>query len=235
MLLQAAVLINVAIIVSGCGNDEITPSTVRTSNRSQTIITSGSAPNKTAASTGLKLDPNLQSITGIPTPAEMPILINLQGKVPYPVIVPTYLPSGYQLETDSPGFSDKDSRDPVGYYSFRYSDPSNPNRSLTFNQSQANSQPPSGYYLTEEEINGINYQVYWHMTSKYLPQGDPVRTTAVGPAETFVITWQSQYTDPATGQPQNLWYSIQSGTWTVSWGEVESVLENLKPLSAVSG
>ena len=102
-------------------------------------------------------------------------------------------------------------------------DPSNANRSLTFNQSHSNSKPLSGYYLTEEEINGINYQVYWHKTREYLPQGDPVRTDAVGDAETFVVVWQGQYTDPRPG-PQELWYNMQSGTWTTSWGEIRSVL-----------
>ena len=88
--------------------------------------------------------------------------------------------------------------------------------------------------MTEEEINGVNYQIYWHQTRDYLPEGGSVRTYAVGEAETFVVVWKSQYTDPVTG-PQELWYSLQSGTWTTSWGEIRSVLESLTPLSSVAG
>jgi hypothetical protein len=81
-------------------------------------------------------------------------------------------------------------------------------------------------------LNGVTYQVYWHKTREYLPQGDPVTADTVGEAETFVVVWKDVYNDPATG-PQELWYSVQSGTWTTSWGEIRTMLSSLKPLSAV--
>jgi hypothetical protein len=234
VIVPAVGILAITVAASGCGGDEKTNGTPRTSTRIQTIATNGTSAAKITATAGIKLDPGLQSITGIPTQADMPALIDLQSKVPYPVIVPTDLPSGYTFEPDLLGYGGKTTSDPVGYYSFRYSDSSNANSSLTFNQSLSNSKPLSGYYLTEEEINGVNYQVYWHMTRKYLPGAEPVRTTSVGPAESFVVVWQGQYTDPATGQPQDLWYSIQTGSWTVSWGQMMSVLESLKPLASVA-
>lgn len=232
ILVAASVIVSLA--VSGCGGDDKTTSEAGTSTASRQTTTSATQTAKTTEQAGIKLDPNLQSKTGTPSPPEMTALINLQKKVPYPVIVPTDLPSGYNLEVDLIGYGGKTAKDPVGYYSFRYADPSNANRSLTFNQSLSNSKPLSGYYLTEVETNGVNYQVYWHKTREYLPQGDPVRTDSVGEAETFVVVWQGQYTDPSTGKPQELWYNMQSGTWTTSWSEIQTVLSNLKPLSAVA-
>ena len=221
-----------AVAISGCNSDDGAV-TRTTPARTQTAATATTAANTKVTVPGISLDPNLQSVTGIPTPAEMKALIALQQQVPYPVIVPTNVPSGYTLETDLIGYGSRTARDPVGYYSFRYSDPSNANASLTFNQSLSNSKPLSGYYLTEMEINGTNFLVYWHQTRDYLPQGEPVRTSAVGKAETFVVVWKSQYTDPLTGQPQEIWYNMTSGTWTTNWGQIESVLESLKPLSEV--
>ena len=229
--LLAAVLL--AAFAAGCGSSDNTSSaTVITSPTTTATATTGA--NTKAVIPGINLDPSLQSTTGIPAPNEMKALIALQQQLPYPVIVPTDTPSGYTLETDLIGYGSRTARDPVGYYSFRYSDPSNANASLTFNQSLSNSKPLSGYYLTEITIGGTDYMVYWHQTRDYLPQGDPVRTSAVGSkAESFVVVWKSQYTDPATSQPQELWYSITSGTWTTSWSQIEAVLESLKPLSEV--
>ena len=215
--------------MGGCGEDD------------QQALPSGRTRPATAATTstpnvvqaGISLDPNLQSVTGTPTPTDMKQLIALQAKVPYQVIVPTELPGGYVLEADLMGSSSANKKDPVGYYSFRYSDPGKQNRTLAFNQSHANSKPLSGYYLTETEINGTSYEVYWHKTLEYLPAGEPVRTVAVGDAETFVVVWKSQFTDPA-GNPQELWYSISTGTWTGhGWGDIMAILNSLKPLSAV--
>lgn len=221
------------MLFTGCG-EEKKSSTSTPSTRVQTATSATTGTTRPADPEGIKLDPALQSATGIPTPDEMPELIKLQAKVPYPVIVPTEVPSGHVLEKDLIGFGVKNARDPVGYYSFRYSDPSNANQSLTFNQSQSNSKPLSGYYLTEVELNGTAYQVYWHKTREYLPQGDPVVTDSVGDAETFVVVWKGVYNDPATG-PHDLWYSVQSGTWTTSWSEIQSMLLSLKPLSGVAG
>ncbi len=234
IIFTAAVLLVFTITLPGCADPGQSTGTSWTSTRTQTPMTTSTASTKPAELPGIQLDPKLQSTTGIPNPDDMVSLINLQRKVPYTVVVPTDLPSGYTFEKDLIGFGGKTAKDPVGYYSFRYSDPSNANRSLTFNQSRSNSKPLSGYYLTEVEMNGVNYQVYWHKTRDYLPQGDPVRTDSVGEAETFVIVWKGQYADPVTG-PQDLWYNIQSGTWTVSWGEIQSVLASLKPLASVGG
>lgn len=227
-----AVLMFVGSFLYGCG-DEKKPKSSTDSARTQTATTTAATATKPIEPAGIQLDANLKSATGIPTDDEMPVLIKLQQKVPYPVVVPTDLPSNHVLEKDLIGYGAKNAKDPVGYYSFRYSDPSNANRSLTFNQSRSNSKPLSGYYLTEVEINGINYQVYWHKALEYLPQGDPVISDSVGEAETFVVVWKDVYNDPATG-PQELWYSFQSGTWTTSWGEIQSVISSLKPLSGVA-
>ncbi len=227
-----AVTITLIASISGCGSSD-TATVLTNTSRSQPVTTATAGTATKAAIKGISLDPGLQSATGIPAPGEMPALLALQQQVPYPLIVPTDLPSGYTLETDLIGYGSRTAKDPVGYYSFRFSDPNNANASLTFNQSLSNSKPLSGYYLTEEEINGTDYLVYWHQTRDYLPQGDPVRTSAVGKAESFVVVWKGQYTDPVTGQPQELWYNMTSGTWTTSWAQIESVLESLKPLSAV--
>ncbi|MDO8737304.1 MAG: hypothetical protein Q7K29_09535 [Thermoleophilia bacterium] len=234
MLALVVPVVIATIIFAGCGEDKKASTSAVTSTRGQTATAATTATAKPADPEGIKLDAALQSVTGIPTADEMPELIKLQAKVPYPVVVPTQVPSGHVLEKDLIGYGAKNAKDPVGYYSFRYSDPSNANRSLTFNQSVSNSKPLSGYYLTEVEMNGTVYQVYWHKTLEYLPQGDPVRADSVGEAETFVVVWKGVYNDPATG-PQDLWYSVQSGTWTTSWGEIQSMLSSLKPLSAVGG
>ena len=232
ILIAASVIVSLA--VSGCGGDDKTTSNARTSTASRQTTTSATQTAKTTEQAGIKLDPNLQSKTGTPSPPEMAALINLQIKVPYPVIVPTDLPSGYNLEVDLIGYGGKTARDPLGYYSFRYADPSNANRSLTFNQSLSNSKPLSGYYLTEVELNGVNYQVFWHKALEYLPQGEPVRTDSVGEAETFVVVWRGQYTYPSTGKPRELWYNLQFGTWTTSCSAIQTVLSHLKPLSTVA-
>lgn len=217
------------ISVAGCGEEE-NPAGGTVQTRMATTATKTST---IPARTGIVLDPGLQSITGIPVPDEMKALITLQGKVTYPVIVPTELPSGYRLDTDLTGSSGANTKDPVGYYSFRYSDPGNESRTLTFNQSHANSKQLSGYYLTETEINGVGYQVYWHKTKEYLPAGDPVKSDTVGEAEVFVVVWKGQFTD-AAGKPQDLWYSMSTGTWTGhGWGDVQAILAGLKPLSGV--
>ena len=195
--LRITVMAVVIMTIAGCGGEDKTTIAPRTSTRIQTAATS-TATTKTAEAAGIQLPAGLQSATGTPMPEEMPDLISLQGKVLYPVIVPTYLPSGYTLETDLIGQGGKTAKDPVGYYSFRFADSGNANRSLAFNQSRANSKELSGYYLTEEEINGVNYQIYWHQTRDYLPECGSVRTYAVGDAETFFVVWKSPYTDPFT-------------------------------------
>lgn len=222
-----------ALLMAGCGEQKKAGTSTGAVMTQAGTVTAMTAT-KPADPAGIQLDANLKSATGIPTDDEMPELIKLQQKVPYPVVVPTDLPSNHSLEKGLIGFGAKNAKDPVGYYSYRYSDPSNANRSLTFNQSRSNSKPLSGYYLTEVELNGITYQVYWHKALEYLPQGDPVRSDSVGEAETFVVVWKDVYNDPATG-PQELWYSVQSGTWTTSWGEIQTVLSSLKPLSGVAG
>lgn len=222
------------LAASGCGGgtDVTVTTTVITQSRTETVATS-TAP---AGPPGIVLDPGLTSSTGIPSPEDMPALIQLQSQVPYPVMVPTYLPgSGYRLEQDLIGAGGPTANDPVGYYSYRYADPGNMNRTLTFNQSRSNSRPLSGYYLTEVSLNGIPFQVYWHKTLEYLPAGDPVRTDTVGDAETFVVVWQGQFTD-AAGQPQELFYSLSTGTWTGhGWGDIKALLESMRPLQQVSG
>ncbi|MHB9111349.1 MAG: hypothetical protein ACYC4D_01795 [Thermoleophilia bacterium] len=231
-IVVAAVLVFAGSVLSGCGDEKKTNSNTGTTS-TQAGTTATATSTKPAEPVGIKLDANLKSATGIPADDEMPELIKLQQKVPYPVVVPTDLPSNHVLEKELIGFGARNAKDPVGYYSFRYTDPSNANRSLTFNQSRSNSKLLSGYYLTEVELNGVAYQVYWHKALEYLPQGDPVRTDSVGDAETFVVVWKDVYNDPATG-PQELWYSVQSGTWTTSWGEIQTMLASLKPLSAVA-
>lgn len=225
----------IAALALGCGGE--TEKTATTTATATTAVTGTTVTETTpAAPPGIVLDPNLQSGTGIPAPEDMPALIQLQSKVPYPVMVPTYLPSsGYRLERELIGASGPGVNDPVGYYSFRYTDPGNNNRVLTFNQSSSNSKPLSGYYLTEVTLNDIPFQVYWHKTLEYLPQGDPVRTDSVGEAETFVVVWGSQYTD-AAGQPRELYYSVSTGTWTGhGWGDIRAMLESIKPLAQVGG
>jgi len=231
-ILVVTLLMVTLLALYGCGDEKRVNTTAST--QAGTTTATATATTTTVEPAGIQLDPALKSATGIPADDEMLELIKLQEKVPYPVVVPTAIPSNHVLEKDLIGYGAANSRDPVGYYSFRYSDPSNANRSLTFNQSRSNSKPLSGYYLTEVELNGVLYQVYWHKTREYLPQGEPVRTDSVGEAETFVVVWKSVYNDPVTG-PQELWYSFQSGTWTTSWGEIQSVIASLKPLSTVGG
>lgn len=223
--------ISVILTLPGCVEED-KPKTAGTSTGARTITTT-QATSTRPAQEGIRLDPGLQSATGTPAPDEMKTLIELQAKIPYAVIVPTYLPGGYMLEKELVGSSGPTARDPIGYYSFRYSDPSNPNRVLTFNQSSANARPLSGYYLTETGINNVDYQVYWHKSLDYLPQGDPVRVDSVGDAETFVVVWKGQFTD-AAGKPQELFYSMNTGTWTGhGWGDIQDILESLTPLGSV--
>lgn len=228
-------IISVLIIVfaSGCSEDSVTVTDTQAT--VEAPVTTATTPASTVPE-GISLDPNLRSSTGTPSPEEMVALIDLQKKVPYPVIVPTYLPSsGYKLESDLIGFSSKTASDPTGYYSFKYTDPASSTRVMTFNQSQANNKQYSGYYLTDYEANGIAYHVYWHKTREYLPQGDPVRTDSVGDAETFIVVWEGQFTG-ADGQAHNLYYSISTGSYTGhGWGEMRAVLDSLRPLSNVAG
>lgn len=229
--LSLTALLLTTLVALGC-NESTNYSTV-TSTRTLTQATpTVTAP--PAAPVGIIVDPNLRSSTGIPTPEEMQTFIQLQARTPYAVMVPTYLPaSGYQLERELVGSSGPTANDPVGYYSYRYSDPGNRNRTLTFNQSRSNSKPLSGYYLTEVTLNGTLFQVYWHKTLEYLPAGDPVRTDSVGDAEAYVIVWRGQFTDTA-GQPQELFYSVSTGTWTGhGWGEIQAMLKSIKPLQQV--
>ncbi len=188
----------------------------------------------TGAASGIKVGPNLQSSTGIPSPEEIKILISLQSEVPYPVIVPTYLPgAGYILNKDLVGSGGPTPRDPVGYYSYRYYDPGNPERKLTFNQNQANSKPLQGYFLTDVDINGTSFQVYWISASEDLPAGGPVGKDRISDAIAFVVIWEGQFVD-TTGQSRNLFYSLTSGTTSGnSWNQIRSLLASLKPLQQV--
>lgn len=220
------------LAVAGCGGDD-TGTEAQTVHSRTTPTATAPAATTPAAPAGIVLDPNLTSSTGTPAPAEMKTLIDLQKQVPYPVLVPTELPGGCRLDTDLVS-SATIAGDPTGYYSFRFSDPNNPSsRSLTFNQSRSNSQPLSGYYLTEEDVNGTTYQVYWHRTREYLPDGPPVRTTDVVKAETYVVTWKGQYTD-AAGNQQNVYYGLTVGTWSGwGWSDIRNILASMKPLSEV--
>lgn len=211
--------------IAGCGDDTTRTATATTS--------TGAGEMTTTVSAGIVLDPKLTSKTGVPKPEDMPVLIAMQGEIPYPVIVPTQLPTaGYILQSDLIGTGKPTVKDPAGYYSYRYSDPANPDTTLTFNQSRSNSTPLAGYYLTNVNINNIPYQVYWHRSRDYLPIGDPVPAETVGNAEAFVIVWKGQYTD-ANGVPQELFYSLTTGTWGYSWEEVQSILQGLRPLGDV--
>lgn len=223
MVVAAALL-----LTSGCGDGS---STTGDSARDQAYPDTPTTSTRTAPA-GIVLDPSLQSVTGTPAPEEMKALIALQKKIPYPVMVPTQLPGDLRLESELIG-SGRAAADPVSYYSFRYIDPGNTSRFITFNQSRANNRELPGYFLYEEEINGVGYQVYWHKTYEYLPGDQAVRVGYVGEAETFVIIWKGQFTD-SKGQPQELFYSISTGTWTgLDWYDMRRVLENLKPLSGV--
>jgi hypothetical protein len=182
---------------------------------------------------GIAVDPGLKSKTGIPTEDEMTVLIDLQANVPYPVMVPTSLPPGYKMDKELKSFGGPSARDPIGYYNFRYGDPSDPYKTLTFNQSISNAKPLSAYYITVVNVNGIEFNVYWHRSRDYLPQGDPVPEAEVGDAETFVVVWRGQFTD-AAGKPQEVWYQMSTGTNTgLVWDDVKAVLAGLKPLSQV--
>ncbi|GBE57705.1 hypothetical protein BMS3Abin01_00626 [bacterium BMS3Abin01] len=188
----------------------------------------------TGAVAGIKLDPNLQSSTGIPSPEEIKVLVALQGRVPYPVIVPTYLPgANYILDRDLIGSGGPAPRDPVGYYSYRYYDPDNPERKLTFNQNQTNSKALQGYFLTDVIINGTSFQVYWISATENLPAGGPVRKDQIVDAIAFVVIWKGEFVD-AAGQGRNLFYSLTSGTTSGnSWYQMRSLLASLKPLAQV--
>jgi hypothetical protein len=222
--------------IGGCTNDkeESTSSTGAKTTFTPTTATA-TTPVEKPVPVGIQIDPALKSATGIPTPEEMPALIALQAKLPYPLIVPTFVPGGYQLDTTLMGYSGPGGTDPVGYYSFRYYHPEQDILNMTFNQSLANSKPLSGYYLTDAEINGQPYQVYWHKTREYLPDGDPVRMDSVGDAEAFVVVWQGQYTD-AAGVVHTINYGITTSTYTgIDWGSMQEIISSLKPLSAVGG
>lgn len=226
-LLLATTMIFSMTAFLGCGDNG---SEGTTSSASTTFQTSTSQPQQA----GIKLDPNLKSKTGIPTADEMKSLIDLQSKVAYPVMVPTLVPEGYILQTDLIGSSaPTPPRDPVGYYNFRFSDSADDYKILNFNQSRANAKPLSAYYLTRATINGTEFLVYWHISRDYLPQGDPVEMDEVGNAEAFVVVWKGQFKD-AAGQQQEVWYQMNTGSHTnITWSEVKSVLESIKPLGSV--
>ncbi|MHB0914066.1 MAG: hypothetical protein ACYC5A_09260 [Thermoleophilia bacterium] len=230
MLALTATAIAGAVAGCGGGGEQETPSTTATA-----ATATGTTATVAEKPAGIIVDPALQSVTGTPAPGEMAALINLQAQLPYPLIVPTYLPGGYQLDTTLMGFSGASASDPVGYYSLRYYVPGQDILNMTFNQSIANSKPLSGYYLTDVVVNGQPYQVYWHKTQEYLPAGDPVRTDSVGDAEGFVVVWQGQYTDGA-GAAQTLHYAITTSTYTgIDWGTMQQIIAGLKPLAGVGG
>lgn len=231
ILLLAAALIP----ISGCGDEENGGDDASGTGTATTPTATATTPDAPAAPAGIQIDPALQSASGIPEAADMPALINLQAQLPYPVIVPTFVPGGYKLDTMLMGFSSPGEGDPAGYYSFRYYDPGQDILNMTFNQSIANSKPISGYYVTAYEANGQAYEVYWHKTKEYLPAGDPVRTDSVGDAEGFVVVWQGQY-NAADGSVQPLYYAITTSTYTgIDWGTMQQIIAGLRPLSAVGG
>ena len=216
------------LALAGCGGSGNGARTLHT----QSLTTSPPSSTAATAPAGIAVSPNLESATGMPAPDEMKTLVTLQATVPYPVMVPTWLPSGMKLDPDTIG-SGKTAGDPVGYYSFRYYDPSDQARTLTFNQTSVNSQSLAGYFVTDETVNGVDYQVYWHRTRDYLQGSEAVRTTEIIKAETYIAVWKSQYKD-AAGQPHDLYYSMSTGTWTGwDWDSIRSMLAGLKPLSAV--
>lgn len=221
-----AAALALALTSASCGTNDDNTDTVKTAPTTSTTSTA-------VAPSGIVLDPNLTSKTGIPGPEDMKALIGLQAELPYDVIVPTALPAGnYILVKELVGSGAPSEKDPTGYYSFRFADNDQPDHVLTFNQSRANSTPLSAYYLTNVTINDIPYQVYWHRSRDYLPQGEPVVTDTVGDAEAFVVIWKGQYTD-AAGKPQELYYSLTTGTWAYDWNEVQAILQSLKPLKDV--
>jgi len=224
-------IITILLLFAGCA-DKPEGATHATSissatQEANTISTPATTP-------GIQLDPNLQSSTGIPSPEEIKILEDLQSKVPYPVLVPTYLPgSNYHLSPELIGSSGPTKIDPVGYYSYRYVDPNNPEHEITFNQSKSNNKSLQGFFLTGIDINGTLFQVYWISASENLPAGGPVQKDFVGDAVAFVIIWKGQFID-ATGQARDLFYSLTSGTTAGnSWPEIRRLLESLKPLQQV--
>ncbi len=220
-------------IIAGCGSPE---TTVRTIHTQKPILPASTAPAPAPAApapAGISLDPGLRSATGIPSPDEMTSLINLQKKLPYPIIVPTWLPDGLKLDTSLMD-SGSVAGDTAGFHSYKYAEPGSTTFTLTFNQSSSNSQPIADYYLTEENVEGVDYQVYWHRDRDYLPEnGQPVRTTKIVKPETFIVVWQGQYKD-AAGQTHDLYYSMTTGIWTGwDWGTIREILAGLKPLSDV--
>lgn len=209
----------VALVMAGCSSTDET----------RALQTQSQA---TTPPAGIVLDSNLKSVTGTPAADEMKMLITLQSTVPYPVMVPTRLPSGMKLDTETIG-SGKSAGDPVGYYSFRYIDPSSQTRTLTFNQTNVNSKSLAGYYVTGEKVDGVDYQVYWHRTRDYLLGNEAVPTTAIVKAEAYIVVWQGQYKD-AAGQPHDLYYSMSTGSWTGwDWADIRKMLASIKPLPAV--
>lgn len=223
-ILTAALLLPLS--VASCG-EEKPPATTATAITTPTATVPAPAP-----PAGIALDPALKSATGIPTDGEMPALIALQARIPYPVIVPTSLPEGLVLDAERIG-GGRDPDDPVAYYSYRYFQPENSSRTITFNQTPSNNRELKGYYLTEEEINGTLYQVYWHKAREYLPEDRAVRTGYIEEPETFVVIWKGQYTDQS-GAGHELFYSISTGTWSgLDWWSLRQILESLRPLSEV--
>jgi hypothetical protein len=226
-LLTLTAALMIALLFAGCGSSNSGITTPHTQS-----LPAATATTLAPAPAGIALNPDLKSASGTPAPNEMKALIALQQTVPYPVMVPTQLPSGMKLDPDTIG-SGKTAGDPVGYYSYRYYDPANQRRTLTFNQTGSNSSSLAGYYVTSEHVNGVDYQVYWHRTRDYLQGSEAVRTTNIIKAETYIVVWKSQYKD-AAGQPHDLYYSMSTGTWTGwDWDNVRAMLVGLKPLSAV--
>lgn len=226
VFMAALLAASFSVALTGCGDSSTPAATTATTETVTAPVTTPATP------AGIVLDPALKSATGIPGDAEMAALIQLQGKVAYPVIVPTWLPGGLALETSRIG-SGKAASDPVGYYSYRFSQAGNSSQTLTFNQSQSNNRELKGYYLTEEEINGTLYQVYWHKTRDYLPEDQAVRTGYIEEPETFVVIWKRQYTD-SSGASYELFYSLSTGTWSgLDWWTLRQILESLRPLSEV--
>lgn len=235
-LLIVALTAAVFLLTAGCGDDTADTATGPDASTATTQATAtATVPEEPPPPPGIAVDPALQSATGTPTADEMQTLIAMQAEVPYPIIVPTYIPGGYQLDTTLLSQGTLGESDPVGYYSFRYYNPGQDILNMTFNQSIANGKPLSGYYLTDVEVNGQVYQVYWHKTREYLPAGDPVRTGSVGDAESFVVVWPGQYTAP-DGNVYPLYYAITTSTYTgIGWGTMQQIIAGLKPLSAVGG
>jgi hypothetical protein len=185
-------------LLFGCGEEKQTNSNTA-ADATQTGTTAATTATKPAEPAGIQLDANLQSATGIQR--TMPEL-TAPAESPYPVVL-TALPSS-RLEKELIGYGAKNAKDPVGYYSFRYS---------TFNANRfyLNQSVPQRLVRLLRDRGGIECATYRStgIRPRISAPGDPV-TGSVGEAETFVVVRKDVYNDPVTDP--GLFYSVQFGT-----------------------